>query len=84
MNKPFTARGCFTFGKFKGRAYAEVAFKEPGYVRWCEDKIDGFRASMTEVSSSLDHTTTHAKESAEKISAAFGGIGSLASLVTPP
>ena len=40
--KPFKGDGCFTFGKYRGMHLTKVLFKDPGYVQWCRDNIDGF------------------------------------------
>ena len=40
--KPFKGDGCFTFGKYRGMHLTKVLFKDPGYVQWCRDNINGF------------------------------------------
>ncbi|HBW41821.1 MAG TPA: exodeoxyribonuclease X, partial [Leclercia adecarboxylata] len=30
----------FTFGKYRGKAVAEVADKDPGYLRWLYNNLD--------------------------------------------
>lgn len=40
--KPFKGDGCFNFGKYRGMHLSKVLFKDPGYVQWCRDNIDGF------------------------------------------
>ena len=43
---PFNSKGCFCFGKFKGKTFREVLFKEPKYIRWCNENIDGFKKAV--------------------------------------
>lgn len=46
MRTFFTSKGVLTFGKHNGKSYAEVAFKDPSWVRWSCENVDGFREAM--------------------------------------
>ena len=46
MKHHFTSKGVLTFGKYKGRSYEEIVFKDPNWLRWCCENVDGFRESM--------------------------------------
>ena len=42
MKAPFDSKGRLTFGKLKGMAYATARFKEPRYIQWLNENVDGF------------------------------------------
>lgn len=33
----------FSFGQYRGRDIEEIRFRDPRYVRWCVENVEGFR-----------------------------------------
>ena len=46
MRQHFTSKGILLFGKYKDQSYESIVRKDPNWLRWCCENVDGFRASM--------------------------------------
>ena len=46
MAKPAQNPAVFSFGKYKGRLFADILEENSGYLRWCRDEIEGFEAKL--------------------------------------
>jgi hypothetical protein len=63
---PFDKKGCFTFGKHKGKPYSRVAFQQAFYVRWCVENIDGFKEAAEALSCPQKDAVKKAVKTARK------------------
>lgn len=39
----YTLTDCLTFGKYRGRSIQDVLQKEPQYIQWCLQNVEGFK-----------------------------------------